>query len=162
MARTTAWLERNEPTARLIALIALLYLIPSVQAMLPIDDPDIWWRFRMGEWIVENYRVPFADYFSATDLGETLDRVQLVVRVGSVSRASKIRSVRLGVLRGCLGARHRVCRPPVDPAIRIIAANGGGGTRHGVRSDETGDVAATMAFHDWFLRRRTADYYTGA
>jgi len=69
MARTTAWLERNEPTARLVALIALLYLIPSVQAMLPIDDPDIWWRFRMGEWMVEKRAVPYADYFSAYDVG---------------------------------------------------------------------------------------------
>jgi len=60
----------GEQTVRRVALLALLYLIPSVQAMLPIDDPDIWWRFRMGEWIVENYRVPFADYFSANDVGK--------------------------------------------------------------------------------------------
>ena len=70
MARTTTLLKGNEPTTRLLALIALLYLIPSVQAMLPIDDPDIWWRFRMGEWIVEKRAVPYVDYFSAHDVGK--------------------------------------------------------------------------------------------
>src|SRR3990172_12785019 len=69
MARTTAWLGRNETNPRPVALTALLYLIPSVQAMLPIDDPDIWWRFRMGEWMVEKRAVPYADYFSAYDVG---------------------------------------------------------------------------------------------
>jgi hypothetical protein len=55
----------SEQTVRRVVLLALLYLIPSVQAMLPVDDPDIWWHLRTGEWIVENGAVPHEDYFSA-------------------------------------------------------------------------------------------------
>lgn len=58
-----------ELTARRILLLALILLVPAVQAMLPIDDPDIWWRFRMGEWMVSHRAVPYVDYFSAYDAG---------------------------------------------------------------------------------------------
>jgi hypothetical protein len=59
-----------EPTIRRIALVALIYLIPSFQAMLPVDDPDIWWHLRTGEWIVAHHAVPFQDYFSAYGMGK--------------------------------------------------------------------------------------------
>lgn len=58
-----------EPNARRILLLALILLVPAVQAMTPIDDPDIWWRFRMGEWIVTHWAVPYVDYFSPYDAG---------------------------------------------------------------------------------------------
>jgi hypothetical protein len=38
--------------------------------LLPIDDPDVWWRFKVGEWIVQNHAVPFVDYYSAYDAGK--------------------------------------------------------------------------------------------
>ncbi len=63
-------LKDGQIAIRRIALLSLLYLIPSVQAMLPVDDPDIWWRFRTGEWIVENHNVPYQDYFSAFATGK--------------------------------------------------------------------------------------------
>jgi hypothetical protein len=60
----------NGRGVRPVALLVLLYLIPSVQAMLPVDDPDMWWRFRTGQWIVENQSVPFKDYFSTYAMGK--------------------------------------------------------------------------------------------
>jgi len=59
-----------EPTIRRIALVTLLYLIPSFQAMFPVDDPDIWWHLRTGEWIVTHHAVPFQDYFSSYGMGK--------------------------------------------------------------------------------------------
>jgi hypothetical protein len=53
-----------------MALVTLLYLITSVQALVPIDDPDIWWRFRTGQWIVENHAVPLQDQFSIYTTGK--------------------------------------------------------------------------------------------
>jgi len=47
-----------------------MFLVLAVQAMLPIDDPDIWWRFRMGEWIATHRAVPYVDHFSANDMGK--------------------------------------------------------------------------------------------
>ena len=60
----------SERSIRLAILLILLYLILPVQALLPINDPDVWWRFRVGEWIVQNHAVPFVDYYSAYDAGK--------------------------------------------------------------------------------------------
>ena len=51
----------SERSLRLAILMVLLYLILPAQALLPIDDPDVWWRFRVGEWIVQNHAVPFVE-----------------------------------------------------------------------------------------------------
>jgi hypothetical protein len=51
-------------------LVALLYLLPSVQALLPLDDPDIWWHLRTGEWIVRAGWVPSTDPFSSFGYGK--------------------------------------------------------------------------------------------
>jgi hypothetical protein len=34
-----------------------------------LNDPDIWWHMRTGEWIIQNHRIPHVDPFSATTLG---------------------------------------------------------------------------------------------
>ena len=70
MARLPTELTNGEQSFRRIALVALLYLISSAQAMLPVDDPDIWWRFRTGQWIAEHHAVPFQDYFSLGGIGK--------------------------------------------------------------------------------------------
>ena len=62
--------KTSEPSIRGAILLILLYLILPVQALLPIDDPDVWWRFRVGQWIVQNHGVPFVDYYSAYDTGK--------------------------------------------------------------------------------------------
>ncbi|MGE5820368.1 MAG: hypothetical protein ACM37Z_20245, partial [Deltaproteobacteria bacterium] len=48
-----------------LTLLALVYLLLPVQAMLPVDDPDIWWHLRTGEWIVRAGWVPITDPFSS-------------------------------------------------------------------------------------------------
>jgi len=62
--------ENSGGSVRLLILLVLLYLILPVQALLPVDDPDVWWRFRVGEWIVQHHAVPFVDYYSAYDAGK--------------------------------------------------------------------------------------------
>ncbi len=54
-----------EQGARRGLLLSLIFLVPAAQALLPIDDPDIWWRLRVGEWVVMNHGVPYVDVFSA-------------------------------------------------------------------------------------------------
>jgi len=34
-----------------------------------LNDPDIWWHMRAGEWMVQNHRIPKVDPFSASTLG---------------------------------------------------------------------------------------------
>jgi hypothetical protein len=63
-------LRDSELVGRRVVLLALLYLIPSFQAMLPIDDTDIWWRLRTGQWIVANHTVPVKDFISPDTTGK--------------------------------------------------------------------------------------------
>ena len=70
VSKITAYFGDRERTLRRVALMVLLYSILPVQALLPIDDPDIWWRLRMGRWIVDHQSVPYVDYFSAYDAGK--------------------------------------------------------------------------------------------
>jgi hypothetical protein len=46
MNKTPVSSARHEETIRCLVLLALLYFIPTVQAMRPIvaADPDIWWH----------------------------------------------------------------------------------------------------------------------
>jgi hypothetical protein len=70
MPKFTAVLNDNEPNTRRIALIVLLFLIAASQPMVPVDDPDIGWRLRTGEWMIVNRSVPFVDVFSYS-MGKT-------------------------------------------------------------------------------------------
>jgi hypothetical protein len=40
------------------------------QAMVPSVDPDIWWHFRTGQWILSHGQVPVTDPFSAYGTGK--------------------------------------------------------------------------------------------
>lgn len=51
----------------LTCLFAALPLFYIKHALL--NDPDIWWHMRTGEWIVQNHRIPHVDPFSASTLG---------------------------------------------------------------------------------------------
>ena len=59
----------NETICR-VAIWTLVYLIPAYQAMLPIEDPDIWWHLRTGQWIVAHGHVPIEDPFSIYGAGK--------------------------------------------------------------------------------------------
>jgi hypothetical protein len=70
MSSVAASVKNYEPAIRRTVLLAVLYLIAPVQALLPNQDPDIWWHLRVGEWIVANRAVPFEDHFSAYGAGK--------------------------------------------------------------------------------------------
>jgi hypothetical protein len=53
-----------------LTIWTLVYLIPAYQAMLPIEDPDIWWHLRTGQWIVAHGHVPIEDPFSVYGAGK--------------------------------------------------------------------------------------------
>ena len=70
MALIPASLANSEKTVRRLIIVALLYCIPASQAMVPLVDPDIWWHFRAGQWILANGHVPITDPFSAYGIGK--------------------------------------------------------------------------------------------
>jgi hypothetical protein len=55
---------------RRLLLVTLLYLLPAFQALLPVEDPDLWWHLRTGQWIIEHGQVPFQDPFSVYGAGK--------------------------------------------------------------------------------------------
>ena len=57
-------------TYRRVIIFILLFLVPAAQALLPIDDPDIWWHLRTGQWIISHGRVPWTDPFSTYGAGK--------------------------------------------------------------------------------------------
>src|SRR5918992_3579861 len=60
-----------EKTTRRALIWALVYSIPAFQAMLPVEDPDLWWHLRTGLWIIEHGHVPMEDPFSSYGMGKT-------------------------------------------------------------------------------------------
>ncbi len=48
----------------LFAALPLFYIKHAV-----LNDPDIWWHMRAGEWIVQNQKIPHVDPFSASTIG---------------------------------------------------------------------------------------------
>ncbi len=56
---------RFEATARRLLILIALYTIPAIVVMRPVDDPDLWWHLRTGQWIVAHGTVPMTDPFSS-------------------------------------------------------------------------------------------------
>jgi hypothetical protein len=65
-----ASLAKSEKTFRRLIILVLLYCIPASQAMVLFIDPDIWWHFRTGQWILSHGQVPLTDPFSADGMGK--------------------------------------------------------------------------------------------
>jgi len=59
-----------ETSFRRVAILALIYCIPASEALLPIEDPDIWWHLRTGQWIIAHAQVPMTDPFSTYGTGK--------------------------------------------------------------------------------------------
>src|SRR5512147_2036761 len=70
MEKPTGKFPTKAQNVRCVLLIALMYLIPAAQALQPVDDPDLWWRLRTCQWIVEHHAAPMVDYFSAYGMGK--------------------------------------------------------------------------------------------
>ena len=70
MALIRASLANSEKTLRRLVILVLLYCIPASQAMVLFVDPDIWWHFRTGQWILSHGQVPLTDPFSVYGMGK--------------------------------------------------------------------------------------------
>ncbi len=70
VALIPASLANSEKTLRRLLMVVLLYCIPASQAIVPMVDPDMWWHFRTGQWIVAHTQVPATDSFSAYGMGK--------------------------------------------------------------------------------------------
>jgi hypothetical protein len=62
--------SHSSGTARRLAILIALYTIPAIVVMRPVDDLDIWWHLRTGQWIVEHGRVPTIDPYSIPGQGK--------------------------------------------------------------------------------------------
>jgi hypothetical protein len=59
-----------ESSFRRVTILALLYCFAVFQAMVPIQDTDIWWHLRTGQWILAHGQVPMTDPFSTYGAGK--------------------------------------------------------------------------------------------
>ncbi len=68
---TTAPQNPSERWAQLLALI-VLYAAPALFCIhiACVNDPDIWWHLRTGEWIVQHHAIPRTDPFSSAVAGQ--------------------------------------------------------------------------------------------
>lgn len=49
--------------------LVLLLLIAAAFSLKSLREPDLWWQIRIGEWILENDKIPTQDVFSFTYAG---------------------------------------------------------------------------------------------
>jgi len=54
------------------ALLAAAVLVVASVGFDALTDPDVWWHIRLGQWILDNHRVPTSDLFSYTAMGSPL------------------------------------------------------------------------------------------
>ena len=122
--------QRLEQTFRRVVLLILLYSILPVQAMLPVDDPDMWWRFRTGQWILENQSVPVQDYFSAPPIGRPwieyswLFEVLIYLAYALFSLPGLVYFI-VGMALLITFAAHKLVRPfglPLPAEVALVAA----------------------------------------
>jgi hypothetical protein len=66
-AAPTSTLARDIPShsgVMPVLMLAALYAIPIVTTLRPVNDLDIWWHLRAGQWVCEHHAVPLTDPFS--------------------------------------------------------------------------------------------------
>jgi hypothetical protein len=51
---------------RRLFILGSIYLAPVLLAFRRINDPDVWWHLRTGQWIVTHHMIPREDPFSLT------------------------------------------------------------------------------------------------
>jgi hypothetical protein len=66
---------RSSPRAERIAntmVLAILFAAPALMCVHSacVNDPDIWWHLRTGEWMMQHHAVPHVDPFSGTNAGK--------------------------------------------------------------------------------------------
>lgn len=53
-------------------LLTLLFAVPALMVVYSgcIQDPDLWWHLRTGQWIVQHHAIPHVDTFSRFSVGK--------------------------------------------------------------------------------------------
>jgi hypothetical protein len=78
---------RRIASSQLLMWLALVCLFTTLPLMYInhklLNDPDIWWHMRAGEWILQNHQIPHADPFSSTTLGRPWVEYCWVFDIGS-------------------------------------------------------------------------------
>src|SRR5207247_9639682 len=73
MTRLNAFLSRLEELVRRSFLLAVLLALPAIgvlRSKVNLEDADIWWHLRTGEWILSHHMLPLTDPFSLHGAGK--------------------------------------------------------------------------------------------
>ena len=64
-------LPNYEPQFRRCLFLIILFSIPAWLTLrfTGVDDPDVWWHLRTGQWILQHHWVPYSESFSTFAMG---------------------------------------------------------------------------------------------
>ena len=64
-------LPHSERVAQAL-LLAVLFAVPALLCLYAaiVNDPDVWWHLRAGEWMMQHHAVPQSDPFSVAGAGK--------------------------------------------------------------------------------------------
>ena len=82
-----------------ISLI-IVYLVAFALGLKQIHEPDLWWMFRTGEWMIQNGEIPTEDIFSFTHKGVDWISVKWLFELIAYSIASLLGPESMGILQG--------------------------------------------------------------
>lgn len=80
----------------------LVYIIAFALGLKQIHEPDLWWMFRTGEWMVENGQIPTEDMFSFTHKGVDWISVKWLFELIAYGFASLLGPESIGILQGII------------------------------------------------------------
>jgi hypothetical protein len=63
-AQTDESVTEHSSAAISVILCAALFVLPVIGSVRRVDDADVWWHLRVGQWVIENGTVPTHDPFS--------------------------------------------------------------------------------------------------
>jgi hypothetical protein len=125
--------ERRAAALRRSILLAVLLSVPTVFAIQPPGDPDLFWHLRAGEWIATHGSVPWTDPFSEFGAGRVWVAYSWLFEVGvreifhvagwtGIVFATALASLGLAalVLRLVVGAEPRFTRAIVLAAVGVV------------------------------------------
>ena len=77
-----------------------MFLTAFILGLKQIHEPDLWWMFRTGEWMIENGTVPTTDPFSFTFFGTDWISVKWLFELIAYAFASIIGPESISILQG--------------------------------------------------------------